>query len=354
MKNLKQFVSNFTTGKVKKTNIAIAMSSAFLGTFLIASSVAQATDLQIYAKPEAGEKTIIMMLDTSLSMGYNDNGQSGTRLQRLKNGMKALLDSTDSSLNNVKVGVGHYSDSTSAHRGIILVPADKLGEKGSAHRQLLWSKINGLQPSSYTPTAHAFAEAAAYLMGTNTQLNGNLSKDFFKYATNIPEEVLDYYQCDLKSYPHLGINNRCYSISNYGGASVSSTPGSGYECLDPTYPYLKSLENRCYKTSSLSGGSSNRTSATGVRNCPTTHQYINRNDNKCYQTRTPFQNISNSLEANIVYKTIYVSGYFECKSWANPDWDNSRVQCNDRNTLNSNSWTKLTGTLPDILSLIHI
>lgn len=348
MKNLKQFVSNFTTGKVKRTNIAIAMSSAFLGTFLIASSVAQATDLQIYAKPEAGEKTIIMMLDTSLSMQYSDNGQSDSRLNRLKAGMKALLESTDPSLNNVKVGVGHYSDSQSAHRGIILVPAEYLGAKDSSHRNLLWQKINALQPSSYTPTAHAYAEAAAYLMGTNTKLNGNLSKDFFKYATNIPEEVPDYYECNLKSYPHLSTNNRCYSIVSYGGAAVNSTQGSGYECLDPTYPYLKSSDNRCYKNSSLTGsGSSNRTDATRVRNCPTTHPYINRNDNnKCYQTRTP--NLSSSIEANIVYKTIYVSGYLECKSWAALDWNNSRIQCNDRNTVNSNSWNKFTGIPNDI------
>ncbi|MEG1856200.1 MAG: hypothetical protein RR231_11945, partial [Acinetobacter sp.] len=37
----------------------------FTGTLLITSSVVQATDLQIYAKPSAGKKTIVMMLDTS-------------------------------------------------------------------------------------------------------------------------------------------------------------------------------------------------------------------------------------------------------------------------------------------------
>lgn len=353
MKNLKQFVSHSTKGNVKKTNVAIAVSSAFVSTFMITSSVAQATDLQIYAKPEAGEKTIIMMLDTSLSMQYSDNGQSGSRLDRLKAGMKALLESTDPSLNNVKVGVGHYSDSTSANRGIILVPAEYLGVKGSSHRNLLWQKINALQPSSYTPTAHAYAEAAAYLMGTNTKLNGNFSKDFFKYATNIPEEVPDYYECNLKSYPHLSSNNRCYSIASYGGVGVNSTQGTGYECLDPTYPYLKLSEDRCYKNSSLTGGSSNRTNATRVRNCPTTHPYINRNNNKCYQTRTPSQNLSSSIEANIVYKTIYVSGYLECKSWAALDWNNSRIQCNDRNTVNSNSWAKITGIPNDISTYIE-
>ncbi len=38
---------------------------AFTGTMLVASSIAQASDLQIYAVPTAGKKTIVMMLDTS-------------------------------------------------------------------------------------------------------------------------------------------------------------------------------------------------------------------------------------------------------------------------------------------------
>lgn len=46
----------------------------FTGTLLITSSVVQATDLQIYAKPSAGKKTIVMMLDTSGSMGDSDTG----------------------------------------------------------------------------------------------------------------------------------------------------------------------------------------------------------------------------------------------------------------------------------------
>ena len=42
---------------------------AFTATMLVASSIAQASDMQIYAVPTAGKKTIVMMLDTSGSMG---------------------------------------------------------------------------------------------------------------------------------------------------------------------------------------------------------------------------------------------------------------------------------------------
>lgn len=56
---------------LKKQNFT-AFSLAFSCTFLFSSSVVQATDLQIYAAPSARQKTIIMMLDTSGSMGYGD------------------------------------------------------------------------------------------------------------------------------------------------------------------------------------------------------------------------------------------------------------------------------------------
>lgn len=52
---------------------------AFTATMLVASSIAQASDMQIYAVPTAGKKTIVMMLDTSGSMGTGSiNADYGT------------------------------------------------------------------------------------------------------------------------------------------------------------------------------------------------------------------------------------------------------------------------------------
>lgn len=73
----------------------VSFAWAFTGTLLVASSVAQASDMQIYAVPTAGKKTIVMMLDTSGSMGNSDTGQTGSRLTRLKNGMNTFLDSAE-------------------------------------------------------------------------------------------------------------------------------------------------------------------------------------------------------------------------------------------------------------------
>lgn len=178
-------------------------------TWLIASSVVQAGDLQIYAVPEAGKKTIVMMLDTSGSMGGYDNCQatktspysetitiggvsetisyartsyldrygntdcpSGqrkyTRLSRLQDGMFAFLNSNNTELPRTSVGLGNYSANGDDKTGQILVPAAPLGAVGSAQRAKLKKAIANLSASGYTPTAHAYAEAAAYLMGTST------------------------------------------------------------------------------------------------------------------------------------------------------------------------------------------
>lgn len=208
--------------------IAVACATTLSG-FLVLSSVAQASDMQIYASPTAGQKTIVMMLDTSGSMGVNkysnsinadysvcstrsdvqtDTGGSGSytytrtycsvpystssssayqrlkdicynpgsngalkcydRMSRLQDGMFAFLDSNNSTLVNVKVGLGHYSVNGDGNAGKILVPADTLGVVGSAQRNLLKDAVDGLTASGGTPTATAYAEAAAYLMGTST------------------------------------------------------------------------------------------------------------------------------------------------------------------------------------------
>lgn len=141
---------------------------AFTGTMLVASSIAQASDLQIYAVPTAGKKTIVMMLDTSGSMGYSDTGQTGTRLARLKTGMNTFLDSNNPILDEVRVGLAHYSVDGDGKAGKILVKADRLGAVGSAQRTALKNAVSNLTASGGTPTAHAYAEAAAYLMGTST------------------------------------------------------------------------------------------------------------------------------------------------------------------------------------------
>ncbi|MCH7309533.1 pilus assembly protein PilY [Acinetobacter sp. NIPH 1852] len=237
---------------------------AFTGTMLVATSVAQASDMQIYANPTAGKKTIVMMLDTSGSMNYirndydvctNDttfNGSKTTpttdntvyredstttpsyerrycyvrksqerdvpakvkdpntgcekvndttykcydRITRLKDGMNALLESNNAILKNVRVGLGHYP--LGNVRGKILVTAEPLGDVNTlntsgSQRYKLRQAVNDLIATGRTPTAHAYAEAAAYLMGTSTRSASEIQKDLYKKVTN--RSVTTYYKC---------------------------------------------------------------------------------------------------------------------------------------------------------------
>ncbi len=231
MKKLNNRLSS--QNQTHRIQYGVSFAWAFTGTILVASSVAQATDLQIYAVPTAGKKTIVMMLDTSGSMGrtlsagyslYDDYGltsstctvtsvassttpsytryycpvaasttntkvkdassgcevQSGggyrcyDRLTRMKDGMFTFLNSNNPTLDNVRVGLGHFSGydagttNGDGSTGEILVAAKVLGAPGSTHRTALKSAVAGLVASAGTPSAHAFAEAAAYLMGTST------------------------------------------------------------------------------------------------------------------------------------------------------------------------------------------
>ena len=317
MKNLHSF---------KLSRQSIAWQQAFTLSFtlglLTAASVAQASDLQIYAKPTAGKKTIIMMLDTSGSMGYtagssysltpdynvctntssittgtltNDRLYSVTstttptyarnfcyiaasnasnypkviavdgcekqsdnsyrcydRLTRLKDGMFKFLDTaTNSELDTSRVGVGHYSaygigntsgDGTS---GEIMVAAKAMGPIGSAQRLALKTAVAGLVASNGTPTAHAYAEAAAYLMGTSTYSENYTYRDIAveryrlirRYTTQrTGTSSFNYrykYTYTYNFYTCSALNSTNFSsyiqtCSNWGSASNSSY-------TDPTF-----------------------------------------------------------------------------------------------------------------------
>ncbi len=66
--------------------------------------------------------------------------------------------------------------------------------------------IDNLRASGGTPTAHAYAEAAAYLMGTNTLKRATIKVDQFKTETK--SEFVGY-SCTNTSYPNL-YGSRCY------------------------------------------------------------------------------------------------------------------------------------------------
>lgn len=212
--NTSSVVSRF---KIMNLRPLVISCLSFMGTYTLTASVVQASDLQIYATPEAGQKTIVMMLDTSGSMGDSDSGQTGSRLYRLKQGMYKLLESNDGNLANTKVGLGRFWGSSSRDGGYILVEAAKMGPVGSAHRQKLRTAVDGLKAEDWTPTAQAYVEAAAYLMGTNSLNRATIKVDAFRTLTTY--EITQSAQCPTNRPNYRSSNQLCYEYYSWGSYS---------------------------------------------------------------------------------------------------------------------------------------
>lgn len=192
--------------------VVIAMS------MMVAVSTSQADvvkkqigDLEIYALPTPGNPNIMMMLDISGSMNSSLSGcKSGTtqtrdtsfvytdatdstktftttisnlqsctssttnktiynRINSLKVALLTLLTNNTVS-NDIGLGVGIFSYNGDGKTGIIRYPILKLTME---NRQLMANYVAGLTARGGTPTPSAFAEAGAYMLGTNTSGTGS-------------------------------------------------------------------------------------------------------------------------------------------------------------------------------------
>lgn len=119
--------------------------------------------------------------DSILIDGYTYYYKKGTnnerfydRLTRLKDAIFTLMDNTDLDPKKVSIGIGQYSTqsnssnvkkSADGRSGKILVPAALLTP---TQRSLIKTQVAGLVGSNGTPTANAYAEVGAYMLGTNT------------------------------------------------------------------------------------------------------------------------------------------------------------------------------------------
>lgn len=105
------------------------------------------------------------------------------RLTRLKNAIFTLMDSDQLDSSSVAIGIGQYSSqsgsdnvftSADGSSGKILVPAALLTP---TQRTAIKTAVANLQGSNGTPTANAYAEVAAYMLGTNTTTSVTGYKD---------------------------------------------------------------------------------------------------------------------------------------------------------------------------------
>ena len=96
------------------------------------------------------------------------------RLTKLKDAIFTLMDSNQIDSNSVAMGIGQFSSQSGSDNvftgadgrsGKIVVPAALLT---TAQRTAIKTAVAGFRGSKGTPTANAYAEVAAYMLGTNT------------------------------------------------------------------------------------------------------------------------------------------------------------------------------------------
>lgn len=105
---------------------------------------------------------------------YISGGKYYDRLTRLKDAIFTLMDSTRLDSDKVAIGIGQYSTQSNSSNtsksadgstGKILVPARLLDQ---AQRYAIKEAVAPLKADNGTPTANAYAEVGAYMLGTNT------------------------------------------------------------------------------------------------------------------------------------------------------------------------------------------
>lgn len=216
--------------KMYRPSVLKALVVAIASTLSIATSHADVSkkkigDLEIYQAAEGGNVTVLLMLDTSGSMSepymragigrgeaatacnlekgkyyrefeapylpnntsspynftkygctYNITEQAYDRLTNLKIALFKLLDDGGLDANKVSIGIGQFSSQSGANNaawsnadnktGKILVPAAKLDVAQIDRIKRAVAKLDG---KGGTPSAHAYAEAGAYMLGTTTK-----------------------------------------------------------------------------------------------------------------------------------------------------------------------------------------
>lgn len=170
------------------------------------------------------------------------------RLTRLKDAIFTLMDSNQIDSSSVAMGIGQFSSqsesdnvftSADGSSGKIVVPAALLS---TTQRTAIKTAVANLIGSNGTPTANAYAEVAAYMLGKNT-------------TTNITD-----YKDQYVSYVSYGSTRYAKCVGWSGFRCNSYNAGSGY--LDSSFGWttrqgLWNGETRTFLTSQVTDTAAN-------------------------------------------------------------------------------------------------
>ncbi len=248
-----------TTTLTTAVLMALSMTSVSVNS---ATNGRKIGDLEIYEAAEGGKITITMMLDTSGSMSalvpavkadacdlpvgvssnniktetssttpydrvyclVTINGQQEKyydRLTRLKDALFTLMDNAQLDPKRVAIGIGQFSSQSDSNNnytsadgtsGKIMVPAALVNP---AQRTAIKNAVAGLKGDNGTPTANAYAEAGAYMLGTNTSVSITYPREeYVKFENNFR-----YYKCTSWR------GEKCTGYSNSNSNSITNTSG---------------------------------------------------------------------------------------------------------------------------------
>lgn len=144
------------------------------------------------------------------------------RLTRLKDAIFTLMDNTQLDPQKVAIGIGQFSTqsgndniytSADGSSGKIVVPAALVN---SAQRTAIKTAVANLKGENGTPTANAYAEAGAYMLGKNTSVT-SITYPKEEYVKDNSSNV--YYKCTAWSgagcTSYRGGSDNIYSSTGY-------------------------------------------------------------------------------------------------------------------------------------------
>ncbi|MGP9691464.1 pilus assembly protein PilY [Psychrobacter sp. AOP30-A2-5] len=159
---------------------------------------------------------------------YKDDVPSYDRLTRLKDALFALMNNTQLDPKKVAIGIGQYSTQSNKNNntyigadgtsGKIVVPAKLVDQ---TQRNAIKTAVAALKGENGTPTANAYAEVGAYMLGRNTSTSSiTYPREEYRYAGR--DYYGDYYsQCiSWTAERCTGLGNS-YRISTSGYTSSS-------------------------------------------------------------------------------------------------------------------------------------
>lgn len=284
----------------------LATSIAAVCTAMVASSVSQASDIDIYQEAKSGTITLMFMIDISGSM-TNEHEATDTaraacelsssmtaknlvqavisggpsyrrqwceqsskwvaddRITRVKDGMMDLLHgnpgkgiarlSDDKVIGLSTLGANDGKRITLNQRsgyydtGSVLVPARRLdtdvqidSTTTKKHREILIDAVKKLEPKGATPTARSYAETIAYMMGKNTQSSSGDNRIYYFESTR--SGTTYYRECTEWS------SNQCTKFSAENTTNPMEVPEE-YTLENCTY-YIRTSDNKA-RTSSSNG-----------------------------------------------------------------------------------------------------